>query len=83
VIDTDFAELTFAGLATIGIVNVLTFFYPEIDSRIKFAISIVAAFALSFIPEAISVVLYDKTLQAIEVAFAASGTYKLAQKIGG
>ena len=79
----DFSSLTFAGLATIGIVNVISFFVPEMDSRIKFAISIVAAFALSFIPEAISVTLYDKTIQAIEVAFAASGTYKLAQKIGG
>lgn len=79
----DFTDMTFVGLATLGIVNVVTLFKSDIDSRYKFIISIIAAFALTFVPESLGIMLLDKMKVALEVSFAASGTYKLAQKIGG
>lgn len=79
----DLQNLTFAGLAAVGVVNVLTFFRPELDSKVKFAVSLVAAFAFSFIPEALSNVLLERSMVALQIAFMASGTYKIAQKVGG
>jgi hypothetical protein len=79
----DFESVTFVGLATLGIVNVVTLFKSDLDSKYKFLISIIAAFALTFIPSSLGIVLLDKMKIALEVAFASSGTYKLAQKIGG
>jgi FtsH-binding integral membrane protein len=76
------SSITFVGLATLGIVNVVGFFYPNLDSKTKFAISIVAAFGLTFVPAEMGNVLLEKMKTALEVAFAASGTYKLAQKVG-
>jgi len=78
----DLSSLTFVGLATLGIVNVVTLFKEDIDSRYKFLISIVAAFILTFIPAELGSQLLDKMKVAVEVAFAASGTYKLASKAG-
>ena len=79
----DLTNITFVGLATLGIVNVVTLFKSDLDSRYKFLISIVGAFVLTFIPETLGAVLLDKMKLALEVAFATSGTYKLAQKMGG
>ncbi len=76
-------DITFIGLATLGVVNVVTLFKSEIDSRIKFLIAIVSAFALTFVPESLGIMLLDKMKIALEIALASSGTYKLAQKIGG
>ena len=76
-------NITFVGLATLGIVNVVTMFKPGLDSKYKFIVSIVAAFALTFVPAEIGNIVLDKMKVALEVAFSASGTYKLAQKIGG
>jgi hypothetical protein len=79
----DLSNITFVGLATLGIVNVVCLFKPDLDSRLKFIISVVAAFALAFVPASLGSMLLDKMKIALEVAFAASGTYKLAQKAGG
>lgn len=79
----DLTTITFPALACIGVVNVITFFKPELDSKIKFAVSILVALALSFIPPELTNVLLIKTLEAVEIAFVASGGYKIAQKIGG
>lgn len=79
----DISSLTFAGLVAIGVVNVITIFKEDIDSRIKFILSLLAAFAVTFIPVETQAILYNKLIQAIEVAFAASGGYKLATKAGG
>lgn len=78
----DLSSITFVGLATLGIVNFITMIKPDIDSKVKFLLSVVAAFGLAFVPDSIGIVLLDKMKVAVEVAFAASGTYKLAQKIG-
>jgi hypothetical protein len=78
----DLTTVTFVGLATLGVVNVVTLFIPNIDSRYKFLISIVAAFGLTFVPAELSNVLLDKMKIAVQVAFAASGGYKLAQVVG-
>jgi hypothetical protein len=77
------SNLTFVGLATLGIVNVITLFKSDLDSKYKFLISVVAAFALTFVPASLGTVLLDKMKIAVEVAFAMSGVYKLAQKAGG
>lgn len=79
----DIQNLTLVGLAAIGVVNVASFFKPDMDSRIKFALSVTAAFAVTFIPADLGLVILEKAKEALIVAFAASGTYKLASKAGG
>lgn len=76
-------NITFVGLATLGIVNVVTMFKPDLESKYKFLISITAAFVLTFVPSDLGSMLLEKMKTAVEVAFAASGTYKLATKAGG
>jgi hypothetical protein len=79
----DFANLTFIGLATLGFVNVLSFFKPDMKSEIKFGLSVVAAFLFTFVPADLGNVIFEKAKLALETAFAASGTYKLVTKAGG
>lgn len=79
----DITNVSLVGLIALGIVNVISFFKPEMDSRVKFAASLIAAFAVTFIPEEIGIILLDKIKLALEAAFAASGVYKMTQKIGG
>lgn len=79
----DLATLTLTGLAAIGVVNVVSFFKPDMDSRVKFVLSAVVAFAVTFIPQELGMVILDKAKEAITVALAASGVYKLAMKAGG
>lgn len=79
----DLSNVTFIGLITVGVVNVLSFWKPNIDSRIKFAVAAGVAFGLTFVPAEISNIILDKAVQALEVAFASSGAYKLAIKAGG
>ena len=77
------SDITFVGLATLGVVNVVTMFKSDMDSKYKFLISILAAFAFTFVPEEVGSFLLDKMITAVKVAFAASGTYKLFTKAGG
>lgn len=79
----DLSNATFIGLVTLGVVNVITMFKTDLDSRIKFIISVLVAFGLTFVPEEIGGMILDKLKIALEVAFAASGVYKLATKAGG
>jgi len=79
----DLTNATFIGLMTIGLVNILTMFQPDLDSRYKFGASIAFALALSFIPVSFANILLDHLKTALEVAAASSGAYKIAQKAGG
>lgn len=79
----DIGYLTLAGLVAIGVVNVITMYKPDIDSRLKFGISAVAAFVVTFVPPELGNVILEKAREAILVAFAASGGYKIATKAGG
>lgn len=79
----DLTNITLAGLAVLGFVNVITFFKPNLDNKVKFALSIVVAFAITFIPVEIGSIILEKAKLAIETALAVSGAYKLATKIGG
>lgn len=78
----DFQSVTLGLLVVIGVVNVISFFKPELDSKIKFGVSIAVAFAISFVPVELGNVILNHLKDAIAIAFAASGGYKLAQKIG-
>jgi hypothetical protein len=79
----DLQSLTFAGLVAVGVVNVVTFFRPNLDNKIKFAISVAAAFAVSFVPAELGNEILNRSIAAIQIAFMASGGYKIAQKVGG
>lgn len=79
----DVQSLTLVGLAAIGSVNVLMMWKPDIDSKTKFLVSLVVAFAITFIPRDLGNVILEHLQTAIEVALAASGVYKLATKAGG
>lgn len=79
----DFGSLTLAGLVAVGVVNVIGFFKEDLDSRVKFALSLLAAFAVTFVPVDLGIVVLDHAKTALAVAFAASGVYKIATKAGG
>jgi hypothetical protein len=79
----DLTNLTFVGLITIGVVNVLSFYKPDMDSKVKFAISVCVAFAVTFVPVELGNIVLEKAKIAISVAFASSGAYKLVTKAGG
>lgn len=78
----DLTNITLSGLAVIGIVNVIGFFKADLDSRIKFAIALVVAFIVGFVPIEVGSMLLQRIKDALEIAFASSGVYKLAQKVG-
>lgn len=80
---TTIGNLTLTALVALGTVNVITFFRPAMDSRLKFALSAVVAFAASFIPADLGMVILTHAKDALVVALAASGGYKLAAKVGG
>lgn len=79
----DLQSATFIGLITLGVVNVVLMFKADLDSRIKFLIAAIVAFGLTFVPTEFSNIILEKIKIALEVAFASSGAYKLAQKVGG
>ena len=79
----DLTTIGFVGLMTIGAVNVLTWFKPGMDSKMKFAASVLFAFALTFVPADIANVVLQNAKIALEAALGASGVYKLTQKVGG
>jgi hypothetical protein len=79
----DLANITFVGLMTVGVVNVLTFFWPDMKAQVKFGISVAAAFGLTFVPADLGNLILERAKVALEVALASSGAYKLTQKIGG
>ncbi len=79
----DLQNITLAGLAAIGAVNVLTMFKPGIESKYKFLASLVVAFICTFVPTDLGNVILDHIKTSLEIAFAASGVYKLATKAGG
>lgn len=76
-------DVTLAGLAVIGVVNVITFYRPQTSSRTKFILSIIVAFAVGFIPADLGNIILTRAKDAVELAFAASGSYKLFSKAGG
>lgn len=79
----DLQNITLVGLAAIGAVNVLTMWKPGIESKYKFIASLVVAFIFTFVPADLGNLILDHAKTALEVAFAASGVYKLASKAGG
>jgi hypothetical protein len=79
----DLLNTTLAGLVAIGAVNVISMWKPDMDSRLKFGIAFVVAFIVLFVPTDLGNMLLEKAKIALEVAFASSGVYKLAQKVGG
>lgn len=80
----DLSSATLAGLAAIGIINVATMFFPNLNSEFKFTLSAFAAFiVIALIPQSLQSQLLEWIKQALIIAFAASGGYKIAQKAGG
>jgi len=79
----DLQNITLAGLAAIGAVNVLTMWKPGIESKWKFIASLGVAFLFSFIPADLGNMLLEHVRDALAIAFASSGVYKLATKAGG
>jgi hypothetical protein len=71
------------GAMTVGFVNVITFFKPDLDSRIKIAIGVVFAFAWSYVPVEIANDLLGRLKMAFEIGLSSSGVYKLLTKAGG
>lgn len=76
-------DMTFIGLMTIGFVNVVTFYKPTMDSKVKFGLSVVFAFALTFVPADLGLIILNKAKEALGAALAVSGVYKIATKAGG
>lgn len=81
--ELDLGNITLVGLAIIGVVNVVTMWKPDLDTKVKFIISVIVALVVGFIPEALSNEILSRIVSALTAAFAASGGYKVAQKVGG
>lgn len=81
--EVDFSSMSLVALVIIGVVNVISFFKPDIDSKIKFGVAVVVAIAVGFIPPEIAGEWQWRITQALMAAFASSGVYKVSQKIGG
>lgn len=79
----DLGNITLVGLAIIGAVNAWTFFRPDAESKEKFLLSVVVALLIGFIPADLGSVILERIVAALTAAFAASGGYKLTQKLGG
>ncbi len=80
----DLQSLTLAGLGALGVVNVVTFFKKDLSSEIKFALSAVSAFAIiALVPADLGNIILEYAKQALMIAFAMSGGYKIATKAGG
>lgn len=71
------------GLIALGAVNVALMFRPNLESKYKWLLSFGVALVFLLLPESLGNVVMDKVKVALEVAFAASGGYKLASKAGG
>ena len=82
-VDVDVLQLGFVGLMAMGTVNVLSFFVTDLTSAQKFAISAVAAFIFAFVPADLANELANQIKDALAIALAGSGGYKLASKAGG
>ena len=79
----DLGNITLVGLAIIGVVNAVTFFKPDLDSRAKFLISVVVALIIGFVPADLGNEILNRLVTAITAASVASGGYKISQKLGG
>lgn len=79
----DIQSLTFLGLVGFGTVTVISFFKPDMDSRIKFALCVLAVFIATFIPVDLGNIILNKVKMSLEVAIAFAGAYKFAAKISG
>jgi len=80
--EINLASASLALLFVIGAVNIIGMYKPNMDSKTKVVISLLVAFAVSFIPPAFGNVLLDHIKTAIEVAIAGSGLYKVSQVVG-
>lgn len=78
----DLGNATLAGLAIIGAVNAVVIFRPQTSSQAKFIISVVVALIVGFLPLAAQGYIMAHLIGALTAAFAASGGYKIAQKLG-
>jgi hypothetical protein len=78
----DITSFALPGLVALGVVNVLTMWKPGLPSWVKFGASALVAFIVLFIPADLGNMLADRIKTALEVAFAASGGYKIAQVVG-
>lgn len=79
----DYLSMGFIAVMAIGVVNVISFFVPTLDSRIKIAISFVVAFGLTFVPVELQNVILEKIRVALTATAFGTGAYKLTQKAGG
>lgn len=79
----DLGNATLVGLAIIGVVNVATFFKPDLGTKEKFGLSVVVAILIGFVPLDLGNDILNRVVVALTAAFAASGGYKIAQKVGG
>lgn len=78
----DLTNMTLVSLAAIGTVNVIGFFKPKMDSKLKWTLSFLAALAISFIPADLGSIILTHIKDAIYAATVGSGIYKVATKIG-
>lgn len=76
-------DLTLVGLVALGVVNVISFFKPDMKSEVKFALSFLVAFLVTFVPQDLGSIVLENAKLALTAAFAASGVYKIASKAGG
>lgn len=78
----DIANLTLTGLVAFGAVNVVDMFFPLADSRLKYGLSFLAAFAITFIPDNLGSILLQNAKLALEASLTVSAAYKFTKQLG-
>lgn len=79
----DYLSMGFIAIMAVGVVNIISFIAPNMDSKIKISIAFVVAFGLTFIPVDVQNVILEKIRIALSATTFGSGVYKLTQKAGG
>jgi len=79
----DIETLSLAGLIAYGLVNVISWKFPNLDKGIKFGILFLVALGALFVPADLGSVIADKAKEAIAIALLMTGAGKIASKAGG
>lgn len=79
----DLTNVTLVGLVAFGVVNVVSFYKPDMKPELKFGLSFIAALGVTFIPVDVANVIMTHIKEALAAALALSGVYKIATRVGG
>lgn len=86
ILNMNVLEMGFIAIATFGSVSALNYFWKNATTQRNFLMSLLFAFAFSFVPADMGNIIANKVKDAVAVAVALNGLYQMlsgvAKKIG-